>query len=161
MPELEEIYQRYFKEVYYFLYHLSHDKHLAEDLTSETFFKVMKSLDSFNGQSEIRTWLFQIAKNTYFSYFRKKRVMVDIDEIPEKASGINIEKHILLDEKITEIYQKIYHLSEPYQEVFCLRMFAELDFKAIGTLFGKSANWACVTFYRARKKIKEEMEWKE
>lgn len=72
MKELEEIYEQYFKAIYSFLYRLSGEKHLAEDLTSETFFKVMQSIQTFNGESDVKTWLFQIAKNTYFSYLRKK-----------------------------------------------------------------------------------------
>ncbi|NLY39135.1 MAG: sigma-70 family RNA polymerase sigma factor, partial [Firmicutes bacterium] len=48
--------------------------------------------------------------------------------------------------------------NEPYKEVFTLRVFGELSFKQIANLFGKSENWACVTYHRARKKIKERME---
>ncbi|MBQ3120400.1 MAG: sigma-70 family RNA polymerase sigma factor, partial [Peptococcaceae bacterium] len=44
------------------------------------------------------------------------------------------------------------------KEVFMWRVFAELSFKQIGQIFGKSENWACVTYHRARNKIKERLE---
>ncbi len=156
MKELEEIYAVYFNDIYRFLYRLCGEEHLAEDLTSETFFKVMQSLDSFKGESDIKTWLFQIAKNTYFSYARKHKIFIDIDEITTK-SNINIEQNLLLQEKSEMVIYVIQQLPEPYKEVFYLRIFAELNFQQIGKLFGKTSNWACVTFHRARKKIIEEM----
>lgn len=156
MKELEEIYAVYFNDIYRFLYRLCGEEHLAEDLTSETFFKVMQSLDSFKGESDVKTWLFQIAKNTYFSYARKHKIFIDIDEITTKSS-INIEQNLLLQEKSEMIIYAIQQLPEPYKEVFYLRIFAELNFQQIGKLFGKTSNWACVTFHRARKKLIEEM----
>jgi RNA polymerase sigma-70 factor (ECF subfamily) len=156
VKELEEIYAVYFNDIYRFLYRLCGEEHLAEDLTSETFFKVMQSLDSFKGESDVKTWLFQIAKNTYFSYARKHKIFIDIDEITTKSS-INIEQNLLLQEKSEMIIYAIQQLPEPYKEVFYLRIFAELNFQQIGKFFGKTSNWACVTFHRARKKIIEEM----
>ena len=53
------------------------------------------------------------------------------------------------------IHQRLHALPEPYREVFTLRVFAELPYTQIGELFGKSENWARVTYYRAKQKIKE------
>ena len=70
----------------------------------------------------------------------------------------------LLEEKLAqrsqamEIHKVLHRLSEPYKEVFSLRTFGELKFSEIGMLFGKSENWARVTYYRARVKIREELE---
>ena len=47
----------------------------------------------------------------------------------------------------------IHDLPEPYKEVFSLRVFAQLSFRDIGSLFGKNENWACVVFHRARTKL--------
>ena len=52
----------------------------------------------------------------------------------------------------------LHNLEEPYKEVFSLRTFGELSFKQIGLLFQKNENWACVTYHRARKKIKNKLE---
>ena len=49
-------------------------------------------------------------------------------------------------------------MDEPYKEVFSLRVFGELPFEKIGTIFGKSSGWVRVTFYRAKKQIVDYME---
>ena len=65
---------------------------------------------------------------------------------------------VLSKETVTEIQRSLHGLDEPYKEVFMWRTLGELSFKQIGALFGKTENWACVTYHRARKKIQEGME---
>jgi len=61
------------------------------------------------------------------------------------------------EEDAFAVHQFLHSMKEPYKEVFSLRTFGELSFEKIGRLFGKSAGWARVTFYRARKQILEYM----
>ena len=158
MAEFEDTYNLYFKDVFLYIYSLSGDKHIAEDITSETFMKAIQSIDSFKGNCDIRVWLCQIAKNSYFSYLRKIKKFVDIEALPEKADDQDVEQIISSAETSMKIHEVLHNLGEPYKEVFSLRVFGELSFKQIAYLFGKSENWACVTYHRARKKIKERME---
>lgn len=158
MTELEKIYDSYFKDVFLYIYSLSGNKHIAEDVTSETFMKAIKSIDSFKGDCDIRVWLCQIAKNTYYSYLRKNKGLVSMNSIPEQEDNLDIEKRISMSEESMRIHQILHNLEEPYKEVFTLRVFGELSFKQIASLFGKSDNWACVTFHRAKNKIKERLE---
>jgi len=158
VTELEKIYDSYFKDVFLYIYSLSGNKHIAEDVTSETFVKAIKSIDSFKGDCDIRVWLCQIAKNTYYSYLRKNKGLVSMNSIPEQEDNLDIEKRISMSEESMRIHQILHNLEEPYKEVFTLRVFGELSFKQIASLFGKSDNWACVTFHRAKNKIKERLE---
>ncbi|MGI5985417.1 MAG: RNA polymerase sigma factor [Clostridiales bacterium] len=59
--EFEKIYKLYFKDVYIFLYSLSQNKAVAEDITQDTFLKAMKNIHTFDGRKEIKAWLFTIA----------------------------------------------------------------------------------------------------
>lgn len=70
----------------------------------------------------------------------------------------NVEEDVLTQENARQIHQRLSVLPDPYREVFTLRVFAELPFAQIGALFGKSENWARVTYYRAKQKIKEGLE---
>ena len=158
MSELESLYRAYFQDVYLYILSLSKDEHIAEDITSEAFIKAIKSIDTFKGNCDIRVWLCQIAKNCYYSYLRKNKKIIYTDEEPEHISEINIEQSIVSKEDAMKIHEILHKLKEPYKEVFSLRVFSELSFREIGNLFGKSENWACVTYHRARKKIQEEME---
>lgn len=153
MEEYQEIYSLYFQDVYKYMLALSRDPNLAEEITQETFFKALKSLDSFRGQCKLYVWLCQIAKNTYRSYLKKHKE----PEIEETLTG-SLEERMLEEESAFLIHQALHNLPEPYKEVFSLRVLGELSFRQIGLLFGKSENWARVTYHRARLKIKEELE---
>ncbi|NLA26760.1 MAG: sigma-70 family RNA polymerase sigma factor [Firmicutes bacterium] len=158
MAEFGEIYNAYFKDIYLYIYSLSGDRHTAEDITSETFLKALESIDSFRGTCDLRVWLCQIAKNSYFSYLRREKKFVNMEKIPEKAAAHDVERIITLSEASMKAHDILRNLGEPYRGVFSLRHFNELSFKKIAALFGKSENWACVTYHRARKKIKKQME---
>lgn len=158
MTELEDIYNNYFKYVYLYIYSLSGDKHIAEDITSETFMKAISSIDSFKGNCDIRVWLCQIAKNTYYSYLRKNKKLVNIDSLLNQEGDLDVEKEICISEEYKKIHEILHRLDEPYKEVFILRAFGELSFKQIASIFGKSDNWACVTYHRAKNKIREKLE---
>ena len=158
---IEELYRTYFDIVYRYICSISQDGSLAEEVTQETFFKALKKADQFRGDCDVRVWLCQIAKNTLYDHLKKQKKQVLGDEKLEKAESAGGE---LLEEKLAqrsqamEIHKVLHRLSEPYKEVFSLRTFGELTFREIGMLFGKSENWARVTYYRARVKIREELE---
>jgi len=158
VTEIEELYQNYFHDVYLYLLSLTHDKMLSEDLTSETFLKAIKNIDGFRGDSDIRVWLCQIGKNSYYSWLRKNRRMASLEEVPEKADPADLEKEIADKESSMKVHRILHRLEEPYKEVFTLRCFGGLSFREIAALFCKTENWACVTYHRARKKIRERME---
>ena len=159
--EFEEIYSTYFNDVFRYIRRLSNNEHIAEEITADTFFKAMRSLDSFRGDCDIRVWLCQIAKNSYLTYL-KKSGKIDITEdveflnIPDSTE--TVEEQLVKKEEAMQIQMLLHHIPEPYKEVFMWRVFADLSFKQIGQIFNKSENWACVTYHRARNKIKEKME---
>ena len=158
---IEELYRTYFDIVYRYIRSISQDGSLAEEVTQETFFKALEKIDQFRGDCDVRVWLCQIAKNTLYDHLKKQKKQLLGDERLEEAESADGE---LLEEKLTqrsqamEIHKVLHRLSEPYKEVFSLRTFGELTFREIGMLFGKSENWARVTYYRARVKIREELE---
>ena len=156
--EFEQLYKNYFIEVYYYLRSICSDEQLCEEVAQETFFKALKKIDSFDGRTDIRAWLFTIAKNTYFSMLRKNRRKTSlVDDLP-LADSSDLEDHFADQETALRIHAILHTLKEPYKEVFSLRVFGELRFEEIGKLFCKSAGWARVTYYRAKTMIQNEME---
>ncbi|MEG0353690.1 MAG: sigma-70 family RNA polymerase sigma factor [Cellulosilyticaceae bacterium] len=155
MEQFEDIYGKYFLDVYKYVLSLSRNNHIAEEITQETFFKALKSIDSFKGNCKIRVWLCQIAKNTYYSTYRKESNMIEIDSL--ELIQDNIEQQLIDTERAFELHKALHKMSEPYKEVFSLRMFGELSFTQIGELFSKSESWARVTFHRAKIKLQEEI----
>lgn len=159
--EFEQIYNTYFKSVYLYVMQLSGNEHIAEEITSDTFFKAINSIDKFRGECDMRVWLCQIAKNTYFSYLKKNRKELSIDE-SDLRNVADPNAHVdtqISEQEEARLIQKILHdMSDPYKEVFMWRVFGELSFKEIGELYEKTDNWACVTYHRARKMIQNRLE---
>lgn len=156
---IEALYEQYFHDVYRYLRALTQNDSLAEELTQETFFRAMRTVDSFKGNCDVRVWLCQIAKNAYISLCRRQKHHTG-EELPENVCDTAPPVQLALEESETvqEIHKILHAMKEPYKEVFMLRVFGELSFRQIGALFGKTENWACVTFYRAKQKIMNEME---
>lgn len=154
----EELYQKYFQEIYLYVKSLSRNEKIAEDITQETFFKALKHLDSFDGSKDIRAWLFTIAKNTYYSSYKKHIREISGDLQSEPITETIMMNQLVNSDVAFKVHQFIHEMDEPYKEVFTLRVFGELPFEKIGLLFGKSASWARVTYYRAKKKIAQKME---
>ena len=156
MSSIEEIYREYFKDVYLYILRLSGNEQIAEDITSDTFFKAIKGINSFREDCDIRVWLCQIAKNSYFTYLKKNKHLKSIDEtqlINLPSIETNPEDKAV-DKDLAERIRLILHdLPDTYREVYMWRVFAELSFKEIGQIFGKTENWACVTYHRARMMI--------
>ncbi len=159
MNQVEELYNKYFHDVYLYLRSLSKNEELAEEITQETFFKAMKSVSSFKGDCDIRVWLCQIAKNTFLTNSKRNNRYTGDEPSDDLAdSRVSIEDS-LVDEQQTMVIHRILHeMGEPHKEVFTLRVFGELSFRQIGEIFGKTESWARVTFHRAKLKIIDELE---
>ena len=156
--QFDKTYQSYFDPVYRYVLSLSRDPHVAEEITQETFFKALRSLDRFRGDSSIKSWLCAIAKNIWISEQRKKKPQPMDEAIALPDPGISPEESIVRQDESMRIHRLLHRLDEPYREVFTLRTLGQLSYRDIGDLFGKSENWACVVYHRARAKLKEEME---
>jgi len=157
VTDFHDIYIQYFEDVYRYALSLSRNETIAEDITQETFFKALKSIDNFNGKCKLRVWLCQIAKNTYFSFCEKEKKYFDSNDIELTPNTEDFEQELINIESAFEIHKLLHILEEPYKEVFSLRMFGELSFSQIGELFEKTESWARVTYHRAKIKLKEDL----
>lgn len=156
LTNFEEVYAVYFDDVYRYLLSLSGSESVAEELTSETFFRAMDALDRFRGECSVRVWLCQIAKNLYYSQLRREKCLAPLEDcqIAEESHEEELEDH----SEAARIQELLHALREPYKEVFMWRVYGEKSFRDIGALFGKTENWACVTYHRAKRMIREGLE---
>ena len=155
MEDLDAVYRQHAQTVYKFLLSQCRDPQTAEELTQETFYQAVRSIDRFDGSCKVSVWLCQIAKHTYFDHCRREKRKGREEELEASWTQDSLEERLLDQESLQEIYQGIHALEEPYKEVFLLRLFGELSFAQIAALFHKTESWARVTYYRAKGKIKE------
>lgn len=117
----------------------------------------MTAKHTYEGKSSEFTWLCSIAKNLAIDECRKNTKYASFDEASSEVSFDMVDNYEDQDTAL-QIHLILHELQEPYKEVFQLRVFGELSFSQIGTIFGKTENWARVTYHRARLKIKERMD---
>ena len=158
---MEEIYKDYFQYVFNYLLSFTNNPEIAEELTQETFYSVIKNIHKFQNNSRLKTCIYKIAKNKLIHYYKKiKKIQnMDIDEVSEKFLLINsFEEEYADREELINVYKRIHRLDEKWIEVVYLRIKCEFNFKEIGNIMGKSEEWARITFYRAKIKLKEDFE---
>lgn len=157
MQNIEEIYKEYFKTVNKYLFCLTHNDDISEELTQETFYRAVKKINTYKGECKISVWLCQIAKNLWYDKCRKDKRLVHIEEseLFNLQALNNIEEEIISKEEKMLLKDKIQKLDKKTSEVIYLRIVGELSFKEIGIIMNKTENWARVTFYRGKNKMKE------
>ena len=154
--DFEKIYAKYYQSVYRYLLTLTKNSSIAEEITQETFYKALININKYNSNYQMLTWLCNIAKNTYFSFYKKNKNISKLDN-DIKDNTEDIITKIIDSDTNKELLKIIHKLEEPYKEVFTLRIYCDLSFREIGDLFNKTESWARVTFYRSKIKIKERL----
>lgn len=158
MQNIEEIYKEYSITVYKYLFCLAQNKDIAEELTQETFALAVEDIKKFRGECKLSVWLCQIAKHLWYKELKisKKNIDVPLEEIKDNVLyNESLEEAIYEKEEKLKLFKDIQKLDEKSREVIYLRMIGSLSYEEIGEVLGKTGNWARVTFYRAKQKIKE------
>lgn len=156
---MQEIYKRYSIIVYRYLYSLTKNRALSEELMQETFYDAIKGINKFKGECKISVWLCQIAKNKWKDYLSKSKKLNIVpinNDIETLLFEDTISESLEKREELIQLYTEIHKLDENTREVFYLRLNCEFSFREIGKILGKSEEWARITFYRGKIKLKEE-----
>ena len=157
MQTMDEIYRQYARTVYKYLLSLTQDADLAEELTQETFYQAIRSSTRYDGSTKITTWLCGIAKNVLFTWRRKHKETAPLEDAEQNTDLLSesSEEAALQSLEKLGLIRRLHGLPEPYREVMYLRAFGGLSFKEIAEVSGKTANWARVTFYRGKEKLRK------
>lgn len=154
MDDMDAVYRDHAQTVYKFLLAQCHDPDLSEELTQETFYQAVRSIGRFDGSCKLSVWLCQIAKHLWYRHLRKHRQdPVPLEAAPESPVP-SAEEGLLEQEGRLALLRLIHQLPEPQREVVYLRAFGDLSFREIGDVLGKTENWARVTFYRSKEKLR-------
>lgn len=161
MSEFEELYHLYYKDVYYFVLKLAdYRDDIAEEVTQESFYQAFISLSRFRGECSIKSWLCQIAKNTYYKYLKthaketylEEELHQEQEQEEEAVSSVVEKKQVTL-----HIRKVIADLDERSRNIVEYRLFDEKSYKEIGELVGIREATAKVLFSRAKVKIRERL----
>ena len=160
--EFEALYREYFDPVYRYALGLTRDVHAAEELTQETFYQAVKSIGRFDGSCKLSTWLCQIARHLWYQHLEKHRAERTMtrplaETPPEDDPAVpSAEEETSARQGHLDLLRQIHDLPDPMREVVYLRAFGGLSFREIGDVLGKTENWARVTFFRGKERLRKD-----
>ena len=156
---LLKLYSLYRKELYLYLYSLCENRHLAEDLLHETFLKALLALP--DGHTNMRAWLYMVARNLFYNQKKKKSREVLIEEqeyLSEGKTDEDLLEKILDEETRRDLYQAIRELEQKKKEIILMQYFSGMSQKEIAAVLHITPENVRVLAYRAKKELKKYME---
>lgn len=144
-----ELYDAYVRAIYDFIYYKTHHKETAEDLTSETFFKVLKNIGQFDQSRSFRAWLYSIAHNAVIDHYRASRPTIDIDDVWDLPAEDNMVRDSETKRALTEVQKHLGALSSIQRDILILRLWQDLSYKEIAEIVGKSEANSKMIYSRA------------
>ena len=157
MDNMENIYNKYANSIKHYIFCITKDIGLAEDIMQETFVVEINQIYKFRGDCGISVWLFSIAKKILYKKTKKNSIynMVPIDEF-ELADNISIEEDCINKDNKLKLFEALQKLDPNTREVMYLRLTGDLTFKEIGKILNRTESWAKVTFFRGKQKLIKE-----
>lgn len=151
---LQQLYKIYQKPIYLYLYAMCHNAAVAEDLTQDTFVKALLSLPA--DHSNVKAWLYMVARNLYLNYRKSEKRNISWDELPyqEDIAIDNLLAEMICSEKKRLLFQGINKLSATKREVLQLQYFCGLSQKEIASVLGLSNANVRVLVLRAKRELK-------
>ena len=155
MDDMNDIYRQHAQTVYKFLLSQTRDPDLAEELTQETFYQAVRSIDRFDGRCKVSVWLCQIARHLWYQHLRRTRRETptadeDLPEVPVPSA----EEGLLAQAGQLELLRQVHSLPEAQREVVYRRAFGGLSGQKKSDVMGKTETWATVTSHRRKEKLR-------
>lgn len=149
-----QLVRAYQQKLYQVIRRQTHSHEDANDVMQNTFLKVFRHLDGFEGRSELFTWIYRIAQNELNNLFRRnaKMKLVTLDQQPEMRE----EPMLNSDELLVSLEKVVSSLPERQQMVFRMRYYDELSYKQMAEILQVTEGALKASFHHAVKKIEEE-----
>lgn len=161
----ESLMRNYGQQVIRLVYLLVRDRALSEDITQEVFLKAYKGLDSFRGESNLKTWIYRIAVNESKSYLRSwsfrnifSTWLKDKEKKLEALPTAGVEPLVMHRLKTEEMIRRLTAMSPQYRQVIVLHYYEELSNREIADILNISEEAVRQKLHRARKQLKRILE---
>ncbi|HBB29186.1 MAG TPA: RNA polymerase subunit sigma-24 [Clostridiales bacterium] len=154
MFKIEKLYMQYKKDIYIYLMSLTHNPLLSEDLLSETFLGAIKSLPAFKGNSDIKTWLFSIARYKWFEYLRKEKKDVSFDDLAMLYITEGVDDKIVEKKAVSRIIELLDCEEKRSKDIVLMRING-YSYYDIALKYQISEGSARVIDFRTKRRIKE------
>ncbi len=155
-----ELYHRNATPVFYYLYSRVRNVADAEDLTSQTFVTVLENLSKLRDPLKFTPWVFTIARNKAFDFFRKsqRRPTADYDEELDQTKAVRGELSQTDQDRLRDLERLIFRLSPLEQEYLRLRIVADLPFAEIASILNEPETRIKKKYYRLLERLQAQVE---
>ena len=116
MKDLDAVYRQHAQTVYKFLLSQCRDPQTAEELTQETFYQAVRSIDRFDGSCKVSVWLCQIAKHLWYQHLRKANRETELPEEAELPLMPSAEDEAVSRSGQLDMLRRVHELPEPGRE---------------------------------------------
>jgi RNA polymerase sigma-70 factor (ECF subfamily) len=159
----EELFERYSPAVFGYLHRMSEDRHLAEDLTSETFYRAMRAVDGFRGDASMKTWLLRIARNLYLNRRRRESRSQSLDDLEDRGELVaarepDPETRFIRDQEGARVRRALRSLDEGDRSILFLAAEDELSCREIAEVLEISVPAVKTRLFRARRRLADLLE---
>ena len=143
--DFDNIYEEYFDRVYYKVLSVVKNDDDAEDICQETFISVYKNLSKFREESNIYTWIYRIAINKTYDFFKKRKIEFEInDDVLSLTEDVNFDTKVILQEKLKLI-------SDKEREIVILKDIYGYKLKEIAEMKDMNLSTVKSVYYKALK----------
>jgi RNA polymerase sigma-70 factor (ECF subfamily) len=157
---IEKLYDEYYRDVYHFSLYFTNNKQDAEDITQETFMKVMKNLHQLKDENKKKTWIISIAKNTAVDLMRKQKLRNILPQIIKGNQQLPVKMNhsrMIQQENWEDIQHALLKLKSHYRSIVILRVLKELSVKETADILGCNELKVRVDLHRALNKLRNEL----
>jgi RNA polymerase sigma-70 factor (ECF subfamily) len=154
----DRLVKKYQQKIYWHIRKMVIDHEDANDLTQDTFVKVWKGLHTFQGTSQLFTWIYRIATNECLTFLekKKKKFFIPIKDInKELAQKLDTSPHINGDEIQLKLQKALLTLPDKQRLVFNMKYFDELSYEEISEIVNTSVGALKTSYHIAVKKIED------
>ncbi len=156
--EFGQLYDKYIKKIYDFVYYKTHHKETAEDLTSQSFMKALEKISSFDcDKGTFQAWLYQIARNTVIDYYRTKKSDLDIEDVWDLSDDEDLERDFDTKQKLEKVEKYLKKLKAQQREIVIMRVWQGMSYQEIAEVLDKSEDSCKMMFSRTIRRLREEM----
>ncbi|MDX9893014.1 MAG: sigma-70 family RNA polymerase sigma factor [Patescibacteria group bacterium] len=158
LKEFGQLYDRYIKKIYDFIYYKTMHRETAEDLTSQTFFKAMDKINQFDpAKGNFSSWLYRIARNTVIDHYRTKKPETDVADFWDLADNANLELDLDLKQKLAEIEKYLTKFRPSQREIVIMRFWDQLSYQEIAEITGQTAANCKMIVHRVMTGIRQDL----